>query len=250
MMGIERRIFQGSSGAMLALAGRTNKEKDVAAILSPCFNFGDDPKKSGGSKPPATIGWRPLHFCVVYINLDGSQLLVRHAYYPTNLTEDLQDRDNPFKKADALAALTQMATNGTWPGNPLFPEENFNNFWFGTQQEIYVLIDGKLAEIDAENLIVFSGNKTKPQNPEQPMKNDTFYNAQIISEKVNGKNVMFFQNWFVEDRNGTIKKGPKPWKHDQRPAKIYAMNIHMLLGDSKIPGVIDPDTGNGSGNEP
>lgn len=253
--GINRRMVLGATGATLVLASCKSDEKEKLPIVddaSVCDDYGDSPRLADRAKPHENIDWLPEHYCVVYINMDGGNLVVKHAYYPTGFTTILSDRVNPSsKKADALATLRNMAEKKNWLGTPLYPGENFKDFWFGSQQEIYIFVDGKLAKIDPIRLLVFGKNKTVQSSPENPQKNKTFYNAVPLTGAVNGKDVTFVQNWFANqlgDRK--IKKDSKPHDHKKRPADIYAMNIHVLLGLAEIPGVIDPDTGNGAGNEP
>jgi hypothetical protein len=252
--GINRRMVLGATGATLALASCKGAEKDkpvIADITSACENHGDSPRLADGTKPHKDIDWMPEHYCVVYVNMDGGDFVAKHAYYPTGFQEILSDRVNPSsKKAEALATLKNMADNKSWLGTPMFPGENFENFWFGSQQEIYIFVDGNLAKIDPDILLVFSKNKTKQSNTEEPQKNKTFYNAQPLKGAVNGKDVTFVQNWFATLAGDKKIQKQRPSDHEKRPKDIYAMNIHILLGSAKVPGVIDPDTGNGAGNEP
>ena len=251
MEGIDRRMLLGATGATMLLAACDKKDEPVEAMFAPCLDYGDSPRKKDGKKPPANVNWRPEHYCVVFIKMDDSKLVVKHAYYATGLTVDLDDRDNPSdKKSKALNALSEMSKTGQWPGTPKIQRDYFEYFWFGSQQEIYIFVDGTLAKADPDRLIVFTEQKTKPTDPVDPQKNKTFYNAQALAGELNGKDVIFMQNWFLNRKgDAKIKKNPTT-DPNARPDDVYAMNIHILLGAAGIPGVIDPNTGNGAGNEP
>jgi hypothetical protein len=260
MTELNRRMLFGVAGATLAVAAcKPTGEKGQKALTEPfakCDDYGESPIKGGG-KPPQNELWQPKHYCLVYINMDGGALDVKTAYYPTIFSSkpagsDWTDRDTPSNnQVAAIAGLLAMKTTKRWPVTPLQGDSDFKNFNFGSQHEIYVLVDGTLASIDPEKKIVFTKNKTKVNSPE-PKPNKTFYNAQVLENSVAGKDILFYQNWFLDEK-GVGKKDsnpPKPKKHDNPAEEYYAMNIHILLGVAKIPGVIDPDTGNGMGNTP
>jgi hypothetical protein len=258
MTEVDRRMLFGAAGAALVLAGckPQGKDKTKAEVASQCDDHGDSCRKADGKKPPNNVEWQPLHYCLVYINLDNNRLIVRTAYYATGFPTALTDRDNPSsKRVDALAQLRAMSANagsGNWPSAPVASDRDFANFWFGSQQEIYILIDGTLAKLDTEKLVVLSRNKTKQTSTlPSPAPNKTFYNAHAIIDTTSNKQVLYMQNWFLDKNSphGKKPKRPSP-SHTNIPEDNYAMNIHMLLGSVEIPGVVDPDTGNGMGNTP
>jgi hypothetical protein len=268
MTNINRRtlIATGGGAVLLGACGSDGKNaadtsqssaNGGAVKFAPCDDYGDSPKK-GKSKPPKSP-WRPLHSCLIYIHLDGSNLTVRHAYYPTGLTDDIPDVsvDDPSSaKDDALEKLRALVGKPSepWPAQPVaFAKKgiDFKNLHFGGQQEIYIFMDGSLARLDPDNLVVFGKNPTKPTGP-KPKSNKTYYNAQILTAALGvGKDVLYFQNWFHDDQGQPMKPGlDEDGPNYKFKGDPHAMNIHILLGSANIPAVIDPDTGNGTNWRP
>ncbi len=257
---VSRRNFVALAGTGLALSACKGAPPTSAAegddslkMFSPCNDWGDSPRKEDKAPLPKNVDWQPTHYCVVYINLDNSQLIAKHAYYPTKFDKPLSNTTEPSSASvGAFAALQAMSKTGQWPAGYVEGSDiNFGNFWFGSQHEIYILVDGTLARLDTEKLLVFAEQKTKKNSVlPKPSQNKTFYNAISLKDSSIKNDVLFVQNWFVDSKNQKpIPKKPNT-NHKYIPEEVYSMNIHILIGAADIPAVIDPDTGNGMGNNP
>jgi hypothetical protein len=192
-----------------------------------------------GAGPDA---FAPRYLCLAYMKFGSAGILARHAYFPMPA--------NP----PALAGFefSSVAAGGRWATTPIRSEVNFENFTFGSQQLIVFHIDpgGAPVRFDPDNFVQFA--EWIGQGPKTPAtrkaRNNSFLNPEIRSWS--GIDVLTLENWFVDDSGQPIAP----------PLEFsYAMNVHLrmrcrLAGADdtapELPLVLDPDTGNGAGNEP
>ena len=77
--------------------------------------------------------------------------------------------------------------------------------------------------------------------------NNSFLNAklfQTLSDQLENRKLLVIENWYTDLNGNPITGNPK---------LRYSMNINLLIAtdnDKWIPLIIDPDTGNGMGNNP
>ncbi|HEY5721910.1 MAG TPA: hypothetical protein VIT45_06275 [Allosphingosinicella sp.] len=186
-------------------------------------------------------GFAPQHLCLAYIKFEPAGALVRHAYFPMS----------PNLQAFATAEFSSVAATGQWIGLPIRSEVNFENFTFGSQQLIIFHIDpaGAPIRFDPDNLVQFAEYSARdPAHATRKERNNCFLNPEIL--RWPGKEVLSLENWFVDAMGRPMSPGSPLY---------YTMNLHALARCTlagpddrtfELPVVLDPETGNGTGNEP
>jgi hypothetical protein len=238
----------GGSVALTACSDAADSLADVPESFGGGDNWGELPDKKGKNHLPQMgndkVEFKPKFLCLVYLKFGEARLIAKHAFFPFRADD----------RAFAKKTLSEFATQG-WPADAKEPSDDFNNFVFGSQQRIYFFVDnGVNVVFDEKFLIAFTpfGTKTgRPRwdnsknppvlsSPKTMDENHAFFDATIVEP-----NFLSLDNWFT-------KKSKKPISNGD-PDENYSMNIHLKMSTSAggfIPIIIDPDTGNGAGNEP
>lgn len=199
----------------------------------PGIHTGPDDRRYPHGAPAGSFA--PQYLCLVYLKFEPGGIVARHAYFP--LPANL-----PVFAAVEFAAV---AATGQWSATAIREEVHFENFTFGSQQLIVFHIDpaGAPVRLDPRNLTQFAEFSAEGQ-PREP--NNSFLNPRI--QTWGGLEMLVLENWFV-DADGQPVTTPL-W---------YAMNVHLLMRCAldghddrvcELPLILDPDTGNGAGNEP
>lgn len=248
-----RRDLSIFGGASLLLAGcnQTDPEKSgVTARRGVPEPYGDHPHdKNPAPFNPAFVGvidFRPA---------GGWKIAVNHAAFAVSTSATPEERLAIAVKAvkgkgNGGGTRLRNLTNGLRPVPGKGGELDFVDFdnqchGFKSVNELFIYIDGKDVELNPKALISFtpfSGNLEK-RNP-----NHSFYNAEIAQLPAGMAGKM------IRVRNYMTAAGGKPiGVGHETVSQIYSMNFHFSVPSKeggRIPIVIDPDTGNGSGNEP
>lgn len=263
MVKINRRVLIGATGATIALAA--------------CGESGssDDPKKTekdeGPRGFPENYGENPnfpkkdaAEFGAQYIGIidirpsGGWQVDVNHAAF---FVGDKPTDGDRFSKAIAALEGKRAAKKTRFSDltDTLKPynrkKENKDNYdsvnfddllGFKSQNELFIFIEGDV-ELAERALLSFTplGFDLNPRDP-----NFTFFDARMIDKlkhpNLNGR-MISVKNYQTDEKGQPIINDTK------RPKRLYSMNIHFTVkgkGGKRIPMIIDPDTGNGAGNEP
>lgn len=126
---------------------------------------------------------------------------------------------------------------------------------YGQQSELFIYYDSERVSLFGKYLISF--NPTSLMSPNEG-KNFSFFNARIgeprETENLRKGRIVRVENWYTSDEMGSPIP-PYPSSATPPPADIpYAMNFHFGVpvkgGGNVVPMIIDPNTGNGAGNEP
>ena len=256
---VSRRNFVALAGAGVALGACSDKgtsssttaKKDDLKFLGGGDSWGELSDKKGAKHFPQVgndkVDFTPLHLCLVYLRLDAGSLTAEHAYYKIAAS-----KGDPA--GFARSTLSKFKSDG-WPVGVIRSSKDFEEFKFGSQQILYFYIDnGPNVVFDPNYLITFTkygakegrpkwdNNKNPPveTKPKQMDPNNAFFNcAEVLP------NMLTLENWFTTKNGKKFQDGDKP--------EEYSMNIHLKIKTPSgkfIPLVIDPDTGNGAGNEP
>lgn len=275
----DRRSLIGAVGLGVALAacGKTadsseaNPKKATAsdAILGINEQWGEDPHKSAPSSPPAN-GFKPAYICIVYVRLDGNskKSTIRHGYIalrPQQAEESVADYEK-FQTGEA-EKMFQKASSGPWnqnvPTGHRRKEVNFENFTFGRQMRIFMVVDEDNIKFDDRkangkyaNLVRFTQFRTSKRmdifEPEPADQNHAFFGATIVPISLPGRTrqALRLDNWYIGPNGAAIDE------QDVDTHQKYAMNLQLLwrAGDTGtnlqwIPFIIDPDGGN-MGSQP
>lgn len=243
--------------------------------------YGCDPQGSVGECLEAEPGeklpsFKPKYVAVVYMkfNQKAAGFTARHAYFK-------YDNDASNNQNNLLCAIDRLRKNGRGnacrfykpvSGGPqVYVRDNFENFNFGSQQEIYVIIDNENIQFNEKIPMNFTpyGAYDYPY-PTTPTKHDnkSIFDAKVIKIKEKRKitQALYYKNYFLDD-DGTLINSKN------RKYTEYSINFNLLVCKNKlqqqqqqqqqqgancafddpsqvIPIAIDPDTGNGWGNEP
>lgn len=258
--GINRRGLIGVAGASLAVAAcgeglmqdsaKANEANlDTTGVSEP---YGKNPHDTGPD------GFAAQYIGVIDIRPAGGwKLDINHAAFDCKKGASEADRLNK-----AISALSGKRNNNSRfrdlkddlkPYNRRinntdnYDSDNFDQLLgFKSPNELFIFIEGDV-ELTPNSYLSFTplGADLTPRNP-----NYAFFNAREIAlpkkGKLNGR-LIAVRNYMTDISGKTIGAGQTTEK--QR----YAMNIHFTVpgnGKTRIPMIIDPDTGNGAGNEP
>lgn len=199
-----------------------------------------------GSNPHGTApnaGFAPNYILVAIIALENGSIYIEHAHFDT---KGLSEAERIKKAKDIIAGVYQtpghretLAKLGSHKGQAF---RDFKPFKFGSQHDIFFFIEGDDMGIAPENLVSFSQIDSTGSKVSE---NHSFFGAIEIPEMAGGR-LIRLSNYFLKSDGTPIGEGDGEI--------LYSMNIHFNIpGSSKasmIPMIIDPDTGNGQGNEP
>jgi hypothetical protein len=232
--------------------------------------FGDNAQAPHPQTIPQS-DFEPTHYAVVYLEFgNGGHLIARHAYFPGAATPELVKCAvnflriyHPTNHAEPEAAeICQLYKykKGSMAGSTKPVSQGFDNFMFGSQGQIYIFVENDNVGFNNVTPISFTGfgafDRQLTAGLEEKDPNRSFYNA-VVEPNFGGIRVLIIDNYYLGLRGHAI--GPAP---DYFYSTKYSMNINLVtcrnpspsctLADSRqvIPITVDPDTGNGWGNEP
>ena len=234
--------------------------KDIVKFAGKCFPWGKDPhgapEYDGGNPAP----FRPAYITLVHIELAKDwKLFVNHASYSA---KDLPDTNSRMKKAieifeakipagGARMKFSDPALRSHGPyqrKNSAFDVDDFSPFGFNSQHEIFIFLESPEITIKSGDLISFTPLDV---NEAEMAENYAFFNAETVdltkTKLAKRGRMMRVENHFTDEKAQPLDD------KDPAKAKLYAMNIHFRTrgyGSHYMPIIIDPNTGNGAGNEP
>ncbi len=217
-------------------------------------------------------------------NPDAGFLTVRHAYWPMEAGWNEADSSSEeLKKVSALIAEARTMKKEQWKQTTSPKEKrrefDFEKFGFKAQRRIYLFVDNSDITFDKRTLFSDSNGDTKIKanlirftkylsgdrratntNPaylryEAADPNYAFWNTRTKNIDGGTDNLLVVDNYQTKlDQNNPPNLVPIDSGKD---TLWYSMNIHLLaksLDQSgnimQVPIIIDPDTGNGAGNDP
>lgn len=265
---IDRRALIGAAGATVALAacskegaGGTEAVRNSVCLDLPesksgltIFGTGiphevpNIPVVNGRRHPKGArpTDYKPQYACLVYLKFSDNKLYSNYGHF--------------MKSTFALSgkSIKDQFDNISSGNNWLDAERqgnNFDEFSFGRQHDIYFFLDnGNDIVFDPENLIQFTQYGIKRDvNGSKPLKyeNNSFLNAEILTNIYPGKNVLHLENWYTDK----VGKKCEAKYDEEKTHHLYSFNIHLLMAvgaitaTKTIPIVIDPDGGN-MGSQP
>jgi hypothetical protein len=274
---LSRRELVGAIGAgiVVSACSETKNNNEVADPLKikTCDNFGENAHKTKPVGPNYPQKFECSFIAILCIGLENDWTInVNHANF--GLAKSEQDDGGRLGKAlRALDATWKEDRRKPFSNNPdeLKPrirddtgriDEQFDltKFRFKSPIELFVYIyhtalppsGEKTIQLYDTKLISFGRymQETNDQNvPIEAIGNCSYYHARQVElskyEKLNAHGRMLrVENWARNKTGGDIKEQNIP----------HSMNIHFALpmigSDVLMPMVFDPDTGNGTGNEP
>ena len=275
--GISRREVVALAGAGVALAGcsmgasegASNRSGNSSARIKTVGDWGfnpaiDVPTGGGANYPP----FKPKYISLLYLGLKSDwSIVTNHASYPV-----AQNTTDAQRLTKAVAAFKNVVGGRKRfrdsPGG-LYQRTNgdldsvaFDTFRFKSQNEIFIFLDqvdlpggaNTRLLLDAKRVLSFGPRlqvKDAQGNHMPAQENFSFFNAAAVDlqpyladlgGRIPGA-LMRVRNYMTNENGAAIVIA------DQG----YAMNIHFSVpgpGGIPIPMIIDPDTGNGTGNEP
>jgi hypothetical protein len=126
--------------------------------------------------------------------------------------------------------------------------DDFNEFGFASQHQIFFFFDNPNLKFDDDWLISFAPASDIDEIMDE---NYSFFNAGLVQAWLHEGTTN--AGWIVRvDNYYTDPKGQMIIPTEEKPEFRYAMNLHFKIRTTTgyIPMIIDPETGNGAGNEP
>lgn len=280
---ISRRnlVALGGAGMALSACKVTSSPTTVEDNKGPSFHHGRlaHLDKPAGSNLP---DFEPRYITAIYLQLgtkdNKHKMIARHGY--AELPDDSPGSGKPTKDQKAIQALAEQelaeAKNpkGPWkrsndkPNKMWRREDDLEKLDFDSQNIIFIFLDHELNEYRFDdriekgtgnattgtraNLVRFTAYAGQADATEieynEVEPNNAFVNARLIDAletgPFKGKKILRLENWYVDNKGVGLPA----------MAKLrYSMNLHLLAtteGSKLIPLIIDPDTGNGMGNNP
>lgn len=209
---------------------------------------------------PETVPFKPKHIAIIQIRSPKAWLLdINHAHFSVdeNYT-DQQRLERAISLIGKKGASKKFRDISSLSDKPFVKQKppsigdsadysNFAKLGFGSQHELFVYFEATNIAFKSGHLFTFA---PKTHRGADAAENYAFFDAEVVpySSMGNLKNkgrMLRLKNYYTDDTGVLI-----PEKAEEI---TYAMNIHVEMkideGDF-VPMIIDPDTGNGSGNEP
>lgn len=221
---------------------------------------------------PLSVGivFQPEYFSAIYLKFEkfGSRvkMIARHGYAeisPSWTPDEIQ------AAAETELAEAKSSNSGNWrrknekAKREWRREENLEDFDFDSQNLIFILLDHHEDEFRFDdrkdtlskkqaNLVRFSHYAGQADSTDidytEVEPNNAFMNARLIdvidTGTFDGQKLLCIENWYTDEFGKTVTG---------KPRLRYSMNLHLLAtteGGAVLPLIIDPDTGNGMGNNP
>lgn len=259
--GINRRGLIAVTGATLAVAacGEGAKQGEDKKIVVPVLGYPENYGKNPNFPKEGNAIFSARYIGVIDIRPGGGwKLDINHAAF------DCGEGADDVKRLDkAVKALNGKRKNGKsrfkdldgdlqpfnrkLPTSDNYDSANFDKLLgFKSPNELFIFIEGDV-ELTQQAYLSFSplGADLKPRD-----QNYAFFDAREIDTA----KFPTLKGRMISVRNYMTDKDDKLIGKDQpTPSQSYAMNIHFTVpgkGGIRIPMIIDPDTGNGAGNEP
>jgi hypothetical protein len=248
----------------LALAWALHAREEIIALVSEIVAttalkdyWGDDPHRPHPDAP----AFNPRYIALLYLGLgDDWTLAVNHACYALPAIATTPDARRDY----ALDILEDKVTRGVTfgeqnlAGHPAFRHQkpvwdepmreydsgSLGDFKFKSPNEIFIFLhhEGFPLTFYNRRLIAFKqlGADNQVRRP-----NDTFYNARAVPNSdlktLRDKGTLIRVENYATDVSGMLTD-----------TLLYSMDIKFQInaGSQKVTMIIDPDTGNGTGNEP
>lgn len=260
-----RGLSTSAAGLALAFAMHAREEildflSEVIAVSELKDYWGDDPHRPPPGCP--TTPFQPKYIALMYLGLeDPWKLKVNHACYELPATVITPEARRDW----ALDILEEMAPSGKTFGDqtltshrppykhqkPIWLDSSreydsgfLHEFKFKSPNEIFIFLHHKTAAVRVgdKRLLSFKqiGADNKVRRP-----NDTFYNARVVPNDelrtLTNKGTLIRVENYATDVSTTMTE-----------TLLYSMDIKFQIdaGDGMVTMIIDPDTGNGTGNEP
>ena len=279
--GISRReLVAVASVAAAAVASCSNASSSTAATKSgnklnldkldkpyemrgvfPTYGANPNVAPEYRSQPQPTVAFSPRHIAIIHISAAKAwQLEINHAHFSVDpLLSDSARLARAITLIDKKGAKRFMETTiqSDIPYKRKRPPHvdkdadyiDFQKLAFGSQHEVFIYFDTIDISFKRGHLITFAPNTYKGA---QAYENWSFFDANVVPYDEMGKlkdkgRMLRVRNYYTTDDGNPI--------NDKADEILYAMNIHFEMRLNKtenlfVPMIIDPDTGNGSGNEP
>jgi hypothetical protein len=221
-------------------------------------HYGRDPHDLCPNDPDNWEDFTPDYIAILYLRLDSNlTMYVNHASFELEDSDDEDDRRDKavkileakgwdtFGKLDPTIYKTyRHKINSTkHEAGREYDSGWFNDFGFAAQNELFIYLDNPGVYLQPDDLISFKlfGNNEIPKSP-----NYSYFHAREVEAKYMGK----LKGKMIRVENYVTKEdGELVGAH----VRDYAMNIKFRVNAGTAGQVtmwIDPDTGNGAGNEP
>lgn len=219
------------------------------------------------ARRPANVPFAPAYVTVIRVDSAGAwRLGANHASFAI----DDPAQNTPAARLDqALRILRKVIPNGGGsrrkladlrPGQPdaegriyqrpdgSYDRDDFIDLGFNSQHEIFVYYDSADVTLDDRLLISFGATLS---NGDPAAGNDSFFVARVDDARLDGPlkgKLIRIENYNTIFDGTAFTRRPAD---DAGKAAKYSLNYHVTLpGRQPLPIVIDPDTGNGMGNNP
>jgi hypothetical protein len=237
--------------------GKRNDNFKADNVLSQCEDWGYSTKTKPKDGTLFPVDFEAPYICVLHINFSEPwRMQVNYASFP--MGNDFSDTGRQTKALDILREklgipngsriehFSDLKKIPTYNGSD---HRDFSKFGFKSQHELFVFFESPNVQF-ADTLVVFT--KVDPNHPDIPYhQNFSFVNATEVTKGDMGnlysRGRMFRMRNYVQDEDG------HPIDASKKEKRRYGMNIHFKIpgaNNDLVPIVIDPDTGNGAGNEP
>lgn len=269
--GISRRGLMAVAGAsaVLASCGGTSPSdnKSTVGIAGPNNPYGINPHA-----PPAAltnVAFAPDYVTVIRIDSPGAwRFTANHASFGIDAGNNTPEarlaqalrilrKTGPGKKLGTLRPGTpdgedriyRHPDHGNDP-NAGYDRDDFRDFAFASQHELFVYYDNPDVTLQAGNLLSFSHFLVN--GTDRADENDSFVVERVpdaqLPASLKGKLIRIKNYNAVKASDGTFRRRDPKVESD---AARYSMNFHFTVPASRpIPMVLDPDVGNGYGGRP
>jgi hypothetical protein len=268
---LSRRDLVALAGAGIVLSGCVPCKSDGVQITS-VDDWGENPQDGHpvGGLQHYPSDFKPNYIALLYLGLGSNwQVRVNHASYwmPGKGPDDRRDKAIAvFKALISGPPQHRFGDRGMQIQHQSFQRKDhsldgvtFDTFRFASATEIFIfihqadLVPGPTTQttitLDPRTLLSFGSRLQKKDahgNPLPAARNYSFFNAAVVNgdadlNKLGG--IIRVENWMTEELGDPITA----------PDISYSMNIHFTIPGNngrQFPMVFDPDTGNGTGNEP
>jgi hypothetical protein len=259
--GISRRNLMAVAGATVAVAacGENAKQDNAKSPVVPTLGFPENYGKNPNKAKPGDASFNARYIGVIDIRPSGGwKLDVNHAAFDCG--EGADDAKRLTKAIDALKGKRAFGKsrfkdlkddllpfNRVRDGKDNYDSANFDALLgFKSQNELFIFIEGDV-ELTKNAYLSFSPLGADLTGRDE---NHAFFDArEIVDARLNSSRgrLISVKN-YMTDKDGKLIGKDQP-----TVSQTYAMNIHFTVpgkGGKRIPIIIDPDTGNGAGNEP
>jgi hypothetical protein len=253
----------GTGIAAAALSGCGEKSSSEVATLA-VDNFGDDPHAKSA---PERVPFNPEFMSLVHLTSDGNWAIssndahfkfVQESYDPAARTKwaseifvnKIKNGWQRFREAPRGSRFEVFDRTPAAPTPDYADALEFAKFGFGSPHDIYIFFEHGAGELslDPARLIDFSRTLLtgKPANP-----NHAFADTELVTDRNLLGDLADLGSLIRLNNQCTLKDGGSYHRlpYGKVTSQEYKLNIYYKT-KSGIAMAIDPDTGNGAGNEP